>query len=103
MKQNRQDCTEDEARLFVRPYDDDCDEALSYTEFLYCFLSSSLVYRDKVIKRLCDKDLRLRKQRGKKQVVMSPNPKAVHPREGLPYDVEYGIRRIIEQEIELQK
>ena len=82
--------------MFLRPYDDDCDEALNYTEFLYCILSSSVVYRDKVIKRLCEKDLRIRKSRGKTIIQMNPNPKHVHPREGLPYDVEYGIRRIIE-------
>lgn len=82
--------------MFLRPYDDDCDEALTYTEFLYCILSSSVVYRDKVIKRLCEKDLRIRKSRDKTIIQMNPNPKHVHPREGLPYDVEYGIRRIIE-------
>jgi hypothetical protein len=61
-----------------------------------------MVYRDKVIRRLKDKDLRIKKD-GRSQVVMSVNPKTVHPFEGLPYEVEYGLRRIIEQEIELQQ
>jgi hypothetical protein len=80
MKENRKECSYEKARMFLRPYDDDCDESLTYTEFLYCVLSSSVVYRDKVIKRLCEKDLRIRKRNSKTVVQMNPNPKPVHYR-----------------------
>lgn len=103
MRHNRQEISEAEALLFIRPFDDDCDEALDYNEWLYCVLSSSVTYRDKVVKRMKDQDWRLRKLSGDKTiVVMNPNPKPLHPLESLPYEVEYGIRRLIEQEIELQ-
>ena len=103
MRHNRQEITEAEALLFIRPFDDDCDEALDYNEWLYCVLSSSVTYRDKVVKRMADQDWRLRRlSRDKTVVIMNPNPRTLHPLESLPYEVEYGIRRVIEQEIELQ-
>jgi hypothetical protein len=83
--------------MFIKPFDDDQDCALNYTEFLFCVLSSSVVYREKVIKRLREKDLRLNGS----NVSMGAKPKIVHPLETLPYEIEYGIRRLIEQEISM--
>ncbi len=60
MKHNRQDCSDTECQMFISPFDDDRDGFLNYNEFLYCVLSSSVVYRDKVIKRLKEKDLRIK-------------------------------------------
>lgn len=96
MKQNRQEYSLEQAESFIRPYDDDCDEALSYTEFLYCVLSSSMVYRDKVIKRLKEKDLRVRRGKDRITIQMGLNPKTLHPLARLSYEVEYGLRRLIE-------
>lgn len=99
MKHNQKDCSESDCALFIRPFDDDNDGHLNYTEFLYCVLSSSAVYRDKVIKRLSQRDLKI--QLNSQQVLMGNKPKIVHPLETLAYELEYGLRRLIEQEIEL--
>ena len=101
MRHNRQDCSDDECAMFIRPFDDDRDQSLNYTEFLYCVLSSSAVYRDKVIKRLSERELKIKQTRHGPEVIVGSRPKTVHPLETLDYQLEYGIRRLVEQEIAL--
>ena len=39
MKDNKRDFTLKQAEIFIRPFDDDGDRALNYTEFLFCVMA----------------------------------------------------------------
>ena len=68
-------CTEEEASLIILFYDQDYDNALTYSEF------NNLIQSDKIFKKSLNKS----------------------PKDKIPFDIEYSLCKLFEKEVELSR
>ena len=68
-------CTEEEASLIILFYDQDYDNALSYSEFI------NLIQSDKVLKKSLN----------------------ISPKDKIPFNIDYSLTKLLEKEVELAR